>query len=89
MAGNDVRPYYFFALKAMTDITGTIFVPAVAALLLRQLYDHLVYEAFIFFASLLVVLVLTMWVIVKKVQRYGEEYKKLTSSPGSGGSTGS
>lgn len=89
MAGNDLRPYYFFALKAMTDITGTIFIPALLALVLRRLYDHLAYAEIIFFASLIVILVLTMLMVVKKVQRYGEEYKKLTSAPSGGGSSGS
>jgi hypothetical protein len=90
MAGNDLRQYYLFAMKAMADITGTILVPGLLAVLLRYAYDGLAYEQVIFFISLLVVFLLSMVMVVKKVQRYGEEYKKLINEkpPGPGGSPG-
>jgi F0F1-type ATP synthase assembly protein I len=88
MAENDMRSYYLFAMKAMADILGTILVPAVLALFLRYAYDHLAYEQLIFFISLVVVFILSGLTVVKKVQRYGEEYKKLTNTkpPGPGSS---
>jgi glucan phosphoethanolaminetransferase (alkaline phosphatase superfamily) len=88
MAEKDLREYYLFAMKAMADITGTILVPGLLAVLLRYAYEDLVYEQLIFFISLVVVFLVSMVVVVKKVQRYGEEYKKLTDTtpPGSGGS---
>jgi glucan phosphoethanolaminetransferase (alkaline phosphatase superfamily) len=91
MAENDLRAYYLFAMKAMADITGTLLVPGLLAVLLRSVYDHLAYEQLIFFISLAVVFVLSMLTVVKKVQRYGEEYKKLTDTqpPSSGSSSGS
>ena len=69
MAGNDMRAYYVFAVKAMADILGTILVPAVLAVVMRYAYNHLVYEQLIFFISLAVVFVLSMVAVVKKVQR--------------------
>jgi hypothetical protein len=78
MAGNDMRQYYLFAMKAMADITGTIFVPGLLAVGLRYIYHDLAYEQLIFFISLGIGFVLSMIMVVKKVQRYGEEYKKLT-----------
>lgn len=90
MAENDLRRYYLFALKAMTDITGTIVVPGVLAMLLRSVYRQLPYEQLLFFISLLVVFCLSMILVVKKIQRYGEEYKKLINSqpPSTRGGTG-
>lgn len=87
MAENNLRTYYLFAMKAMADILGTILVPAVMAAFLRSIYDHLAYEQLIFFISLAVVFVLSMLMVVKKVQRYGAEYKKLTDAepPSAGG----
>lgn len=88
MAENDMRAYYVFAMRAMADITGTILVPAVLAVLLRAVYKNLAYEQLIFFISLIVVLILSLVMVVKKIQRYGTEYKKLTDTkpvvPGSG-----
>jgi hypothetical protein len=60
MAENDLRAYYLFAMKAMADITGTLLVPGLLAVLLRSVYDHLAYEQLIFFISLAVVFVLSM-----------------------------
>ncbi|MEK7183795.1 MAG: hypothetical protein AAB776_04140 [Patescibacteria group bacterium] len=84
MAENDMRTYYLFAMRAMADITGTIVVPVILAVFLRYAYDHLAYEQLIFFISLIVVFGLSMVTVVKKVQRYGEEYKKLTDAKSSG-----
>lgn len=90
MAENDLRAYYLFAMKAMADITGTVLVPGVLMILLRHAYDNLAYEQLIFFISLAVVFVLSMLMVVKKVHRYGEEYKKLTDTqPPSSGSSAS
>lgn len=88
MAENDMRKYYLFALKAATDITATIIVPGLLTVLLRVTYDQLAYAQLVFYISLLVVFVLSMVLVVKKIQRYGEEYKKLiqTESPGAGSS---
>lgn len=77
MAENDIRKYYLFALKAATDITATIIVPGLLAVLLRATYDQLAFAQLVFYISLLVVFVLSMILVVKKIQRYGEEYKKL------------
>ena len=90
MAENDLRRYYLFAFKAATDITGTIIIPGVLAVILRSTYHQLAYAQVIFFLSLLVVFVLSMILVVKKIQRYGEEYKKLiqTEPPGPGSSVG-
>jgi len=89
MADYDMRVHYVFAMRAMAGITGTLLIPAFLAVLLRSVYDHLAYEQLIFFISLGVVFILSMIMVVKKVQRYGEEYKKLTGTkpPGTGGSS--
>ena len=84
MAGNDLRQYYFFALKAMADITGTILVPALLVVFLRRLYDQWAYAEIFFYVSLVLAFLLSMWTIVKKVQRYGQEYRKLTDVSGDG-----
>lgn len=80
MAENDLRPYYVFAFKAMADITGTLVVPGILAVLLRLTYQDIAYEQLTFFISLVVVFILSMIAVVKKVQRYGREYKKLTDA---------
>ncbi len=88
MVENDLRVLYLFAMKAMADITGTMLIPPVLVILLRKAYDHLAYEQLIFFISLIAVFILSLLMVVKKVQGYGTEYKKLTDikPPGSGGS---
>lgn len=91
MAENDLRPYYAFAMKAVMDITGTLAVPGILALLLRLTYRNIAYEQLIFFISLIVVFILSMIAVIKKVQRYGREYEKLTDAkvPSARSSTGS
>ena len=80
MAENDMRRYYIFAFRAMMDITGTLVVPVILAVFLRYAYQDLPYEKLIFLISLAVVFVLSLIAVVKKVQRYGTEYKKLTDT---------
>ena len=75
-----MRAHYVLAMKVGADITGTILVPAVLAVLLRAVYKNLAYEQIIFLLSLIVVLLLSLVAVVKKIQRYGTEYKKLTDS---------
>ncbi|MDQ5952564.1 MAG: hypothetical protein QG626_693 [Patescibacteria group bacterium] len=91
MAENDLRPYYVFAFKAMADITGTLMIPGLLAVLLRTTYRDIAYEQLIFFVSLVVVFILSMSAVVNKVQRYGREYKQLTDTkvPGARSGTGS
>ena len=78
MAQNNLRDLYVFALKAMTEITGIILLPALAALALKTVYADLPYAKILFPISLAIAFVLSMAVVVRKIQSYGQEYKKLT-----------
>lgn len=75
--------YYRFAIKAMVDIMGTIFVPAIAAALAGQWLDErLVTGRWFFLGLMLLSFVGTAIVIVKKVRAYGKEYQKLVGGDG-------
>ncbi len=80
MAQTELRAYYVFALKAMAEITTIILLPALAALALKYLYADAPAAKTIFPISLVVAFVLSMAVVVKKIQSYGREYKKLTDT---------
>lgn len=75
MAGDDVRKYYVFAFRAFADVLGTILVPAVAAVVMKNVL-HLPYS--IFLAILILAMVLTAVVLAKKITQYGRSFQKLT-----------
>jgi hypothetical protein len=77
MAGDDVRKYYVFAMKAFADVLGTILVPAVLALIAKTAF-HLPYS--IFLILLIAALILTAVVVVKKIYQYGRSFQQLTTS---------
>lgn len=75
--------YYRFAAKAMVDITGSIFVPAIVAALAGQWLDErLATEKWFFIGLLLLSFIGSAVAIVKKVRAYGEEYQKLVGGNG-------
>ena len=77
MAGDDVRKYYVFALRAFADVLGTILVPAAAAVVLKYAFN-LPYSIFI--ALLIFALVLTALVLAKKISEYGRSFQQLDSA---------
>jgi hypothetical protein len=77
MAGDDVRKYYVFALRAFADVLGTILVPAAAAVVLKYAL-HLPYS--IFLAFLILAFILTAVVLAKKISQYGRSFQQLNGS---------
>lgn len=71
--------YLTFAAKAMADITGTLLLLPLVALALRGLYSELSFARTLFFLTLLLALVTSLFVVVYKIRRYGQEYQKLIS----------
>jgi MFS-type transporter involved in bile tolerance (Atg22 family) len=67
-----------FALRAVTDLTGTILVPAFVAALLGKSLDARYGTGHIVFAALLALtFVGTAIILVKKVRQYAKEYQQL------------
>ncbi|MFA5946799.1 MAG: hypothetical protein WC813_02130 [Patescibacteria group bacterium] len=77
MAGDDVRKYYVFALRAFADVLGTILVPAVAAVVIKNAF-HL--PTTIFLALLVAAFILTALVLAKKISQYGRSFQQLNRS---------
>ncbi len=70
--------YYRLAFRIFADFSGTIAVPAVLAALLGKWLDDKYSSApkfLIFF--LLVALLSTAWIVVKKAKKYGKEFEDL------------
>ncbi|MBI1908006.1 hypothetical protein HYS28_01135 [Candidatus Uhrbacteria bacterium] len=85
--------YYVFALRAMADLTATIFVPAVVAALLGRFLDGRYGTGRAWFIGLLAcTFVLTVFILIRKVRSYGRAYQKLFdkqgSEPGDGAARG-
>lgn len=75
---NDVGSSMRFALRAVTDLTGTILVPACAAAFLGTYLDARYGTDRIIFATLLALaFVGTAIILVKKVRQYAKEYQQL------------
>ncbi|MCR4312326.1 MAG: hypothetical protein NUV56_03510 [Candidatus Uhrbacteria bacterium] len=73
--------YYRFAFRAMADISGTILVPAIVALLVGKWLDaRLLAQGLATYGILALAFVLTAVVLVKKIRSYGEAYRKLIDS---------
>ncbi|KKW30276.1 MAG: hypothetical protein UY72_C0016G0009 [Candidatus Uhrbacteria bacterium GW2011_GWD2_52_7] len=73
--------YYRFAFRAMADISGTILVPAVVALLVGKWLDaRLAVQGFAMYAILGLTFVGTAFVLVKKIRAYGQAYRQLLDS---------
>lgn len=67
-----------FALRAVTDLTGTILVPAFVAAILGKFLDARYGTGHVVFAALLVLtFVGTAIILVKKVRQYAKEYQQL------------
>lgn len=67
-----------FALRAVTDLTGTILVPAFVAAILGNVLDARFGTGRILFGSLLVITFIgTAGILVKKVRQYEKEYQQL------------
>lgn len=78
MATSNSR-YLTFALKAMADITGTLLLLPLIALAFRGLYAEQPFARALFFLTLLIALVTSLFVVVYKIRRYGQEYQQLIS----------
>jgi len=78
MAIDNVRKYYLLAMKAFADVLATILVPAVIAALLKFLL-HL--STPIFALVLGATFLFTAVVLVRKINSYGQAYRKLESTP--------
>ncbi len=74
MADTEMRKYYLFAVKAFSDILGTILVPAVLALVLKYLLDP---SPLVFLLLLGVTFVLTAILLVRKIKNYGRSFQQL------------
>jgi MFS-type transporter involved in bile tolerance (Atg22 family) len=75
---NDTGSSLRFALRAVTDLTGTIMVPAFVAALLGKFLDVRYGTGHVIFAVLLVItFVGTAVILVKKVRQYAKEYQQL------------
>ncbi len=73
-------PSLRFALRAVTDIMGTILVPAFVAAMLGKYFDVRYGTGHTIFIVLLAFTFLgTSVLLVKKVGQYAKEYKKLIS----------
>lgn len=73
--------YYRFAFRAMADISGTILVPAIAALVAGKWLRSVVFGTDLaLYAVLGVAFAGTAVVLVKKIRAYGEAYRKLIDS---------
>ncbi len=67
-----------FALRAVTDLTGTILVPAFVAAILGKFLDARYGTGHSIFAVLLTfTFVGTAIILVKKVRQYAKEYQQL------------
>ncbi len=80
MPENGLRGAYVLAIRAMVDITGTLLVPPVIALGLRSVYVDANQAGLLFAGTLVLAGGLSLLLVVKKIQRYGTEYKKLTDT---------
>lgn len=77
---NGVGPSLGFALRAVVDLTGTIFVPAIAAAFLGKFLDTRAGTGHILFAvCLALAFIATAIVLVKKIRQYAKEYQQLIS----------
>ncbi len=75
---DDVGSSLRFALRAVTDLTGTILVPAFVAAILGKFLDARYGTGHIVFAVLLALtFVGTAIILVKKVRQYAKEYQQL------------
>ena len=73
-------PSLAFALRAVVDLTGTIFVPAIVAAVLGKFLDARYGTGHMLFAGFLVLaFVATAIVLVKKIRQYAKEYQQLIS----------
>lgn len=67
-----------FALRAVADLTGTIFVPAIVAALAGRAVDARYGIGHTMFGILLVLtFIATAVVLVKKIRHYAKEYQQL------------
>ncbi len=83
MSDKGQAKYYVFALRAATDITGTILVPAVLAAFAGQYLDNRYGTGKAFLAILLIVSFLfTIIALIRKVRTYGNAYQKLIGESG-------
>lgn len=72
-----MRKYYVFAMRAFADVLGTILVPAVAAVVIKNVF-HLPYS--IFLVLIILAFVLTAFVLTKKINQYGRSFQQLNKS---------
>lgn len=80
MAAGIERKYYVFAVRAFTDITATILVPAVVVLVLRYVVGV---EGTGFYVALVVAFVVSAVVLWRKMKTYGEAFTQLADRDGS------
>lgn len=78
-AGLDGK-YYVFALRAFTDITATIVVPAIVVLFLKTFTRM---SSAVFALLLVATFVATAVVLYRKIIRYGSAFQKLNDASGS------
>lgn len=78
------RKYYVFALRAFSDITGTVLVPPVAILTLRDI-AHLSTAPFVLL--LIFTFIGTAIALFRKIKRYGSAYQQLGTASDSRSST--
>jgi hypothetical protein len=77
-AQSTLMPYLRFALRAATDITVTILVPAIlAGFLGKVLSGRLGSGRIVLVVCLLLAFVATAFILVKKVRTYAKEYQHL------------
>lgn len=74
------RKYYVFALRALSDITATIFLPVAVVLVCKYLL-HI--EGPLFYVLLGLAFAGTTLVLWRKIKIYGERFEKLSSGNGS------
>lgn len=77
------RKYYVFALRAFSDITATIVVPAVLVVVLRYA-AHI--TGTLFYVLLAVAFVGTALILRRKMKLYGDAFEQLNQASGGDGS---
>lgn len=78
------RKYYVFALRAFSDVTATIVLPAAVVLVLKHV-AHV--NGIAFYALLTIAFIGTAITLWRKMKMYGAAYEQLNQASDRNGST--